>query len=259
MKYVKKKDKLDPKVLVVALCFAVVLGLLFWLVLGSRDDPGGDPIDPSGQTQTDPQQTGEGIVDPDETTEPAVLELPYSLENGKLSVDTVLQFTGLNPDRQDEWAEDVAAIMLTNNSQLHMASANITVVTSGGTAATFTAYDIPPGMSAMVVSPENTHIESNPGCIQIFCDAEFLPQLPLADDRLLISVVGTDITVENISGEDLSQITIYCHSMLDTTCYGGTTFVYKIDSLPSGDSTVVSALDHYLGPVEVVRVEIGSE
>ncbi len=264
MKYLKKKDKPNPIVPVIVLCVAVVLGLLVWMVAAGKDTPAPDSTDPS-RNQTDPQASvetqpsGTDSTDPSAPTKPAVLDLPYSLEDGKLSLDAVFQFSGLNPDRQDEEAEDVAAIQLTNASQLHLACATVTVITADGAAASFTVYDIPPGMNAIAVSPENVQISSNPECVQVTCEAEFLPQSPLADDQLLISVMGTDISVENISGEDLSQIKVYCHSMLDQTCYGGTTLVYEIDSLPAGESTVISAWECYLGLVEVVRIEIGSE
>lgn len=267
MKYLKKKDKLNPLIPVIALCFALVLGLLLWMVAGGKEDPATDP-DAPGQEQTGPQLTENTQPDnPDSTdqtvqtepTEPPDLVLPYTLEHGKLTVDSIFQFTGLNPDQQDEYVENIAAIQLTNTSQEHLASLTVTVTTTGGTTVSFTAYDIPPGMSAMVMSPDNIPIETNPDCAQITCEAVFLPQSPLAADQLLISVMGTEITVENISGEDLSQITMYCHSMLDQSCYGGATIAYKIDSLPAGESTVVSAWDCYLGLVEVVRIEIGSE
>lgn len=265
MKYLKEKEK--PKLPVILICvgFAAVLAFLGWLILKGPDAPPETP-DTSVQDQTDPgtQDTTQPTGQPDatddttEATDPA-LKLPYSLEGGKLTVDSVLQFNGLNPDRQNEEAEDVAAILLTNTSSEHLASLTVTVVTTEGATATFKAYDIPPGMSAMVMSPDNSPIESNPKCVQITCEAEFLPQSPLAADQLLISVMGTEITVENISGEDLSHITLHCHNMLDQSSYGGTTVVYEIDSLPAGGSTVVSAWDCYLGMVEVVRIEIGSE
>ena len=279
MKYLKKKEK--PKLPVILICvgFAAVLGFLGWLILREPDAPPATPdasvqdqtdsgrqdttqpadqTDPGTQDTTQPADQPDATDDPTEATIP-VLELPYSMEGGKLTVDSILQFTGLNPDRQNEEAEDVAAIQLTNTSSEHLASLTVTVVTTEGATATFKAYDIPPGMGAMVMSPDNSPIESNPDCAQITCEAEFLPQSPLAADQLLISVMGTEITVENISGKDLSQITLYCHNMLDQSSYGGATIVYEIDSLPAGESTVVSAWDCYLGLVEVVRVEIGSE
>ena len=111
----------------------------------------------------------------------------------------------------------------------------------------------------MAICPDNIVIEANPECMQITATAEFLPETPLAADKLQVSVNGVDITVENISGEDLNHITLYCHGMLDESCYGGTVRPYEIDSLPAGETTTVSAWDCILGLVEVVRVEIGSE
>lgn len=256
MKYLKKKEAAKLPLILIGIAFAVVLGLLGWLVLKGSDAPPDEDL--SVQDTTLPTGQSDESTDTTEATVPA-LELPYVLEYGKLTVDSVFQFEGLNPDRQDEWAEGVAAILLTNTSKEHLASLTVTVVTAEGTTVTFKAYDIPSGMSAMLMSPDNTPVENDPDCAQMTCEAVFQPESPLAADQLVISVIGTEITVENISGRDLSDITVYCHSMLDQSCYGGTVYPYMIDSLPAGESTVINAWECYLGMVKVVRVEVGTE
>ena len=263
MKYLRQKEKKPGKVILLVVCIVAVLalvaGLAWWL--GSRDstpaNPGGDEV--LEQNGTEQTEASTGASETGGSTEPTVAELslPYALEDGKLTVDTLFQFSGLNPDRQDEEAENVAAIQLTNTSQEHLAVVNITVTTTDGTTAAFTAYDIPSGMSAMVICTDNTVISNGAACAQITCDAVFASESPLAADKLAISVEGTEITVENISGEDLAQITVYCHSMLDESSYGGITYPYVIDSLPAGESTVVNAWECILGLAKVVRVEIG--
>lgn len=263
MKYLKSEKKRKWPVILAAVGFTVVFGLLGWIILSDPENPQDTPAtsDSYLQEQTGPIQT-DGTqangTEPDEEIYSAVT-LPYALADGKLMVDGILQFTGMNPDRQDEWAENVAAIQITNNSDEHMAFATVTVTTMDGIMASFTAYDIPAGRSAMVVCSDNIEIETNPKCAQITGDAVFLPQSPLESDKLRISVEGTDITLENISGEDLPRITVYCHSTLDDSCYGGMLYSYEIDSLPAGETADISAWECYMGLVEVVRVEIGSE
>lgn len=265
MKYLNKDKKRKWPIILAVAGFAAVFGFLGWIILGGADKPQDLPDVPG--TSSAATQDSAGQLDgtqpaaSGETTEtaPRALSLPYELSDGKLTVDAILQFTGMNPDRQDEWADNVAAIQITNTSGEHLAFATINVTTMDGITASFTAYDIPAGRSAMVMCPDNTVIENNPECAQITGDAVFLPQSPLAEDKLLVSVEGTDITLENISGEDLGQITVYCHSMLDDSCYGGMVLPYKIDSLPAGETAEISAWECILGLVEVVRIEIGAE
>lgn len=265
MKYLRKKEKSPVPFILIGVGVVIALVLLAWFVLKEppvpQEEPGVSVPDENatgGSEVTQPSEQTDATVDTTEATIPA-LALPYFLEDGKLRIDSIFQFSGMNPDRQDEWAEDVAAIQLTNTSDEHLSSLTLTVVTTEGTAVSFQVSDIPPGVSALVMSPDNALLENNPDCAQILCEAVFLPQVPLATDQLLITVMGTEITVENISGDDLTDITLYCHSMLDQSCYGGTVSLYEIDSLPAGESTVVSAWDCVLGMVEVVRIEIGSE
>lgn len=268
MKYLKKQKKKKWPIILAVIGFAVVFGLLGWIILADPEKP--QDVAAASDTQMPEQNTGKNtepsvpaitdeVTQPTETTTNLSVSMPYSLAGGKLTVDAVFQYTGMNPDKQDEWAENVAAIQITNASEEHLAFATVTVTTMDGIMASFTIYDIPAGRSAMVFSPDNIEIENNPECAQITGDAVFLPQSPLERDKLQISVEGVDITLENTSGEDLSRITVYCHSMLDQSCYGGMVYSYQVDSLPAGETTLVSAWECILGMVEVVRVEIGAE
>lgn len=267
MKYLKNKEKTKLPGLLVAAGIVVIIGLVAWILAGCPGIPGGNSdrphsiTDPSDTAPTgDPNQSDESAehTQPTETTAPAI-SMPYALEHGKLTLVSLFQFTGMNPDAQDEYVENVAALQVTNTSQQHLQSASITVTTKDGTDLSFVARDIPAGRSAIVVCPDNTVIGDDVQCDRIAADVVFSEQTPIASDKLAISVLGTEITVENISGDDLTQITVYCHSVLDQSFYGGETYAYTIDSLPAGETAVISAWECYLGIVEVVRVGIGTE
>lgn len=258
MKYLKQNEKKPINWLLIGLCGVIVLALILAaLYLDGREDTQAPTEDPGTTEQTQPTQTDP----PTEETQPQfpALTLPYTMEDGKLTIDAFFQFTGLNPDKNDEEAEDVAAIQITNTSQEHLTSVTLSVVTTDGSVVKFTATDIPGGMSAMVFELDNVSVPNDITCSEITCEASFEAQKPVMADKIEISVEGTEITVRNISGEDLNLLTVYYHSVLDQSYYGGITYQYTIDSLPAGESTVVDAWECILGLTDVVRVELENE
>lgn len=261
MKYLKKNSRSGGKVILWILIALLVIGLAIGLTAGLLSDD--DPPHPSesqteAQTGATEESTPSSLTD-DVDAPPTALSLPYSLEDGKILVESVYQFSGLNPDADDAEVEDVAAIQLQNLSGQHIQSLTLTLTTTAGTSVVFTAQDIPAGCGAMLVSPDNTRLETNPQCAQITCEAVFVPQSPLSADVLSISVDGVQIQLENISGADLPRVTVYCHGMLDSYCYGGTPYVYTTDALPAGETAQIDALECFLGQIQVVRAEAKSD
>lgn len=257
MKYLKQKDKKPVNGLLIGLCVLTVLAVIFAVVyLNSRENT--DPVLSENPSQEQTQASETEASTAETGPQYPALSLPYSLEDGKLRVESFFQFSGFNPDKNDEEGEDVAAVLLTNTSREHLTSVTLAVVTTDGSVVTFTARDIPSGMSVMVFEQGNTAVANDITCSQIACKASFEAEKPVMADQVEISVDGTQITVRNISGEDLSQLTVYYHSVLDQSYYGGITYQYTIDSLRAGESALVDAWECFLGLTDVVRVELGS-
>lgn len=213
--------------------------------------------------QTEPEQTEEGtfLTEPEQTapTEPpeTIPELfPMELEGGRLTVHSLFPYSGMNPDAGLAFGEDIAGLQLTNTSDEHISLAELTAVLEDGTELCFRVEDLPPGMSAMLFEPEGRTLDGDRYCVDLYGIAEF-EEDPMQPELVAVSVDGIAVTVYNVSGRDLTDLRVACHGLLDGSCFGGSTYIYDVASLPAGAVTVINAVDCILGEARVVRVEIG--
>lgn len=210
---------------------------------------------------TEPEQTEEGtfLTEPEQTAQPAetIPELlPMELEDGRLTIHSLFPYSGMNPDAGLEFGEDIAGLQLTNTSDEHLAFAELTAVLDDGTELCFRVEDLPPGMSAMLFEPEGRTLDGDLSCVDLYGFAEF-EEDPMQPELVAVSVDGIAVTLNNVSGRDLTDLRVACHGLLDGSCFGGITYIYDVASLPAGAVTVINAVDCILGEARVVRVEIG--
>lgn len=198
------------------------------------------------------------VTDNGETVKERNLEtgitFPYTLEDGRLSVESVFQFTGSNPDNANADGENIAALNVTNQSEQHLVSAEIKVKSADNTELTFELTDIPAGQTVMVFEKDNQTYDLNDVCEEITDTAKFEEEPVLMADRISIDVQETTVTLTNNSEEDLSNLLLHCHCLIDNSYFGGLTYTYPVESIPAGQSTSVEAGDCYLGEATVVRV-----
>lgn len=112
---------------------------------------------------------------PEEKDKAEGLSFPYMLDDGKLEVTSIFQFSGMNPDCDGENGDNIAALTLKNLSDKHMASADVTSVLEDGTAYHFKITDIPAGKTVMAFSAENASYENDKYWKDITCTAEYIP------------------------------------------------------------------------------------
>ena len=228
-----------------------------------------EPARTTGPAETEPAETEPVRTEPVQTqpveTEPVLTippteapELfPLELEDGMLTVQSVFQFTGMNPDAGLQFGENTAGVQLVNTSELHMTEAEIEVWLTDGTVLTFRAEDVAPGMGVMAFSLEHGALADPAMCADVFGWAEFEEGDPLRSDLVEITVQGVEVTVKNVSGTDLTELDVICHGLLDGSAFGGTAYTYRIPSLSDGASTTILAQDCILGLARVVRVALG--
>ena len=273
---------------------AAVLALILAAVLLPRNDRTPEtPTAPAVQTRpnesqmptqdipTEPALTEPAETEPSETTsavtaaptealetEPAETEptaahteapeiFPVLLEDGMLTVQSIFQYSGVNPDAALEFGENIAGLQLVNTSDLHLTVAELAAVLDDGTVLTFLVEDVAPGMTVMAFSPDQGTLDDPDRCVEVYGYAEFEDGAPLGGDLVRIRVDGMAVTVTNVSGMDLADIDIICHGLLDGSSFGGKAYTYRITSLSSGESTTIYAVDCILGVVQVTRVELG--
>lgn len=230
--------------------------------VGEQTEPAETEPDDEVPEETDPDRD-EPIQTEPEQTEPVQTEPPAQpaylaqLEDGQLTVRNMFQFTGMNPDADNAFGEDIAGIEMTNNSGRHMTVAEVTVIMENGDILTFRAEDIPAGRTVMAFSLEHSSVEDVRGCEEVYGYAEFEGGDLLLMDQVQCTVDGIGITVKNLTNETLTDLEVYCHGLLDSSFFGGTTYCYHVSTLPAGGSTVIYAEECILGVTEVVRVDRG--
>lgn len=207
--------------------------------------------------RTEPEETELEQTDPPRTEPPEQPAFPAELEDGLLTVQSLFQFSGMNPDADNAFGDDIAGIELTNNSDRHMTFAEVTVILADGTVLTFRAEDVPPGRTVMAFSIEHASVKDVDGCEEIYGFAEFETGDVLLTDQVQCTASGPQITVKNLTGEALTDLEVTCHGLLDSSFFGGSTYRYNVSTLPAGASTVIYAEECILGMVEVVRVDRG--
>ena len=213
-----------------------------------------ETLPPEETEQTRPAETEPMQTEP--PTEPVQI-FPVLLEDGMLTVQSVFSFSGMNPDADLLFGENIAGLQVTNTSDLHLTEAEITAVLSDGTILTFRVEELAPGMGAMVFSPEHATVEDPIRCEEVYGYAEFDEGDPLRSDLVELRVEGMAVTVKNVSGRDLTDLAIICHGLLDGSAFGGRIYTYRITSLRAGESTTIYARDCILGMAQVVRVALG--
>jgi hypothetical protein len=215
--------------------------------------------EPPATIQTQPAGTRPAETEPEQTVAPTEAPeiFPVLLEDGMLTVQSMFQFSGMNPDADLQFGENIAGLQLVNTSDRHLTVAELAAVLEDGTILSFRAEDVAPGMTVMAFSLEHGSVEDPDRCVEVYGYAEFEEGDPLRSDLVEIQVEGVEITVKNVSGMDLTNLDIICHGLLDGSAFGGRAYTYRITSLASGGSTTVYAMDCILGMTQVTRVELG--
>lgn len=253
-KYLKKKKKKKPVALIVVLVLVVVIALaaiaLFALpqILYKLS---GDADAELGQTDSQSIQEADGP----KNVGPA-MEFPLLVDDGRLEIDSLFPFSGINPDCNNQEGENIASIRLKNTSDTYLADARISLTLTDGTQLNFTVTELPSGRSIMAFSTENLSIPADAVCAGAACEAVYDDTGVTTSDKVAVSVSGVTVTLTNTSGKDLSEIVVYCRSILGEDSFGGITYKYTVTDLPAGESTTVDATDCVIGMAEVVRLAV---
>ena len=186
------------------------------------------------------------------------IPFPYELADGKLKVASLFQYSGLNPDCNNEEGEDIAALEIVNQSNEFCKSAEIHVRMENGTELVFRAEDIPAGRKIWVFESGNQSVGQDDVCEELRDNSEF-EEVSLMEDQIRASVEDTTITIENLTGEEITDLMVGCHCLFEDTYFGGVTYSYPTGTIPAGGQAVVDAADCYMGTAEVVWISNNEE
>ena len=182
------------------------------------------------------------------------LLFPVALDDGKLVVSSMFSHTGIHPEKSDENVSDLAALLVENTSGKYLAEASITATLSDGTVCSFTVTDLPADKIITLFAEDDETFTADDSCVDLSSEAVF--EAAVTPDQLSVTAMGMDVMVENTSGEDLTNIDIYCRDILGESYFGGAVYKHTIENLSAGQTATVTVSESFVGMVEVVRIAI---
>lgn len=181
------------------------------------------------------------------------IEFPYSLEGGKLVVNSLFQASVENPDCNNEIGENIASLEIINQSEKYCEEAEFSVKMKDGSEYTFKISDIPAGKSVWAFDLGNQPLALDGQCVKINCDASFDGKTePL--ETVEYEVNDTVITIRNVSEQNIDNLSVYYHCLFDEAYYGGKSYCQSIKSLPAGQEIQLQTDECYMGVAEVVNI-----
>lgn len=213
-------------------------------------------------TQTEPAPENQATDAPEaETRNEAQMpdRFPMTLAEGKLEIQSLFQFDGINPDCGNQEGTDIASVMLKNVSGEYLAEAKLTLTLTDGTKLNFKVNDLPAGKTVMAFSAENASMAGGAVCADAACEAVWEEGGSPMPEQIGVSVDGMSVTLTNNSGADISKLVIYCRCPLGEEYFGGAAYSYTVHDLAANETVTVDAVDCILGMAEVVRIGISEE
>lgn len=208
----------------------------------------------TAQVKTDETKAGEAQTPQTDTEEQALegITLPLMLDSDRLKLLSVFEYSGINPDCEDTYAENIGAIQLKNVSGQYLQNVQISVLLSDGQEMEFFVEDLPSDMEVMAFELQNLEYDDTLKIAEVRAEAQYSSED--FEEEFSCTVNGSEITVENISKKDKDNITLHYHCTIDGICFGGRSYELALEPLEAGKSCTVSDTACYLGDITVVNV-----
>lgn len=177
-------------------------------------------------------------------------------ENSQIEIYTLFPSSVINTDGGDQFVDNLASLEFKNISGTHIKRCEIHVDTEMGKTLTFVGEDIPNEMNVLAFETSNKSIDKEDFEKAFDCTVETDSTDVLLKDTLKISEEELEVEVKNISKNNLSNLVVTCHCVMDGVSYGGSKYDYVIPELKAGESATIYAEDCYFGEVKVVKVAV---
>lgn len=172
-------------------------------------------------------------------------------------MDSLFQFTGTNPDCNNEECEDTGAIQLKNCSEKYLQYADIKVELSDETKLEFHVEDIPSEQSVLAFEVKNQSYDGQAKIIKITAKTSYMENASRKEDAVSIAGDVSGIHITNISSEELKNMVIKYHCYMDDIFFGGTAYEGFVESLAAGEEIVLETPECYLGEATVTQIQLG--
>lgn len=225
------------------------------------EPPETEPSDGATEPEeTEPEETvPDGTAPPEDV--PAPTKSPVSetrpteeIYEGKLVCREYALFSGqFVEDGRDELVENVAAILVKNDSDQFLDLATLTYDIDGEIA-TFIVTGLPAGKSAWVMEATRMRASHSSVFTYLDCVSSFKSEVILFTSKLTVTAEGNMLTVTNNTGETLEDVCVYYRNVhSDGNYFGGITYLVGFGTLEPGQSAQSMAGHYTEGVTEIVR------
>lgn len=210
--------------------------------------------DPSGQAPPDFSEPTAAVTVM--ATQPAqAVEFPFVLRNTELIVEHLGQYEGpyLEADGEEQVA-GVAALMVYNPGNKSIQSAGITL-TQGTDTLRFEITYLPPRSRVLVLEKDRQRY-SGQAVTDCRCTSLSREAFDRSEDRIAVTEVAGQLTVENLTRDELTAVTLYYKQYAPEGNFflGGITCRYVLGSLSPGEVRTVIPYRYAPGYSQVVAV-----
>lgn len=187
------------------------------------------------------------------------IDLPFKLPNENMEILSIGKYSGkFTEDGSDEKKENVLALVVKNTSDEVIDYGEITLKIKGkSNTIQFKITNLKPQTSTVVMESTGK-IEFNPDNKYIYLNSknDMASTMSLMSDKIKLSTKNKEITIENISDEDLKTVYVYYKTVSKGNSYiGGITYRVKFDNVGAGKSISADTLHFYNKNSEILKIE----
>lgn len=187
------------------------------------------------------------------------IDLPFKLPNENMEILSIGKYSGkFTEDGSDEKKENVLALVVKNTSDEVIDYGEITLKIKGkSNTIQFKITNLKPQTSTVVMESTGK-IEFNPDNKYIYLNSknDMASTMSLMSDKIKLSTKNKEITIENISDEDLKTVYVYYKTVSKGNSYiGGITYRVKFDNVGAGKSISADTLHFSNKNSEILKVE----
>lgn len=187
------------------------------------------------------------------------IDLPFKLPNENMEILSIGKYSGkFIEDGSDEKKENVLALVVKNTSDEVIDYGEITLKIKGkSNTIQFKITNLKPQTSTVVMESTGK-IEFNPDNKYIYLNSknDMASTMSLMSDKIKLSTKNKEITIENISDEDLKTVYVYYKTVSKGNSYiGGITYRVKFDNVGAGKSISADTLHFSNKNSEILKIE----
>lgn len=187
----------------------------------------------------------------EDESESIALSMPYVLDSG-LIIDTYFQYTGINPDCQEEEGTDVASIQLINKTGRYIKEALIEMTLDYKQTVHFVIKDLPTDAQLYAFDINNTSCSGTAVITGFKENVVFSDEYALDEEVVSIIYDVMSAEISNISDQSIGACKIIYHDQMDGILFGGISYQQEIETLEAGESIYIEMPECYIGGPMIV-------